>query len=142
MNYVADSTWPVGNDGLHYNDSINRPPNLSVSQQMADAIHYASDHLPLIAKFVFHSIASVNEQDGENGSLRVYPNPVSGVCTLRLPTGSGYTVQVMDMTGRLVYSEGGLEGTVGIDVSELVGGIYKVIVQNAHTGEYSLLLKE
>jgi endonuclease/exonuclease/phosphatase family metal-dependent hydrolase len=25
--YVEGSTWAVGNDGLHYNDSVNRPPN-------------------------------------------------------------------------------------------------------------------
>ena len=42
-----------GNDGNHHNDSINKPPNAVVSQQIADALHYASDHLPVYATFSF-----------------------------------------------------------------------------------------
>ncbi len=42
-----------GNDGNHYNDSINKPPNTAVGQQVANALHYASDHLPVIAGFSF-----------------------------------------------------------------------------------------
>lgn len=53
MQYVQNSTWPVGNDGFHYNDSVNKPPNASVSQSLANALHCASDHLPVIAKFFF-----------------------------------------------------------------------------------------
>ncbi|MDH3268570.1 MAG: endonuclease/exonuclease/phosphatase family protein [Ignavibacteria bacterium] len=42
-----------GNDGNHFNDSINQPPNTVVSQQVADALHYATDHLPVYATFSF-----------------------------------------------------------------------------------------
>jgi hypothetical protein len=51
ITYISNSTIAYGNDGFHYNDSINRPPNYAVSQQVADALHYASDHLPVIASF-------------------------------------------------------------------------------------------
>jgi hypothetical protein len=50
--YLENSTIPLGNDGQHYNDSINRPPNAATTQALADALHYASDHLPVIARFV------------------------------------------------------------------------------------------
>jgi hypothetical protein len=53
ISYVLNSYTAYGNDGLHYNDSINRPPNNAVSQAIADAIHYASDHLPVFASFQF-----------------------------------------------------------------------------------------
>ena len=53
ISYVPDSYVTYGNDGNHYNDSINRPPNAVVSQQVADALHYASDHLPVYATFGF-----------------------------------------------------------------------------------------
>ena len=51
--YVPNSYTAYGNDGLHYNDSINRPPNNAVGQTIADAIHYASDHIPVFASFEF-----------------------------------------------------------------------------------------
>ncbi len=53
ISYVNNSYTPYGNDGLHYNDSINRPPNNAVGQSIADAIHYASDHIPVLASFIF-----------------------------------------------------------------------------------------
>lgn len=53
ITYVPGSYVTYGNDGNHYNDSINMPPNTVVSQQIADALHYASDHLPVYATFGF-----------------------------------------------------------------------------------------
>lgn len=47
ISYVTGSTIAFGNDGNHYNDSINQSPNTAVSQAMADALHYAADHLPV-----------------------------------------------------------------------------------------------
>jgi len=53
ISYVPNSYTAYGNDALHYNDSINRPPNNAVGQTIADAIHYASDHIPVFASFTF-----------------------------------------------------------------------------------------
>ena len=53
MNYVPNSCLPYGNDGLHYNDSINKQPNNSVPVAVANALHNASDHLPIRATFTF-----------------------------------------------------------------------------------------
>jgi len=70
--YLQDSYFAYGNDGNHYNDSINRMPNTAVSQTIANAIHYASDHLPILVDLVFedHSAntiqLSVSISDGWN----------------------------------------------------------------------------
>jgi endonuclease/exonuclease/phosphatase family metal-dependent hydrolase len=53
ITYINDTYTAYGNDGLHFNDSINAPPNAAVSQEIANAIHYASDHIPVFAKFRF-----------------------------------------------------------------------------------------
>ena len=53
ITYIPGSYNEYGNDGNHLNDSINRPPNTAVSQQVANALHYASDHLPVVATFSF-----------------------------------------------------------------------------------------
>ena len=53
ISYISGSYNEYGNDGNHFNDSINQPPNAVVSQQIADALHYASDHLPVYATFSF-----------------------------------------------------------------------------------------
>lgn len=53
VSYVSGSLTAYGNDGNHYNDSINKIPNTAVSQTIADALHYGSDHLPVYAVFSF-----------------------------------------------------------------------------------------
>lgn len=55
MAYVAGSYTTFGNDGFHFNDSINALPNFAVPPEVANALHYASDHLPVLASFQFGS---------------------------------------------------------------------------------------
>ncbi len=52
-NLIASSYQAYGNDGNHFNDSINRLPNAAVPDSIANALHAASDHIPVTAKFVF-----------------------------------------------------------------------------------------
>ena len=47
MRYIEDSYTALGNDGNHFNDAINNGNNTSVSNAIADALHEASDHLPV-----------------------------------------------------------------------------------------------
>jgi hypothetical protein len=54
MTYVDNTYAAYGNDGLHLNDSINdSPTNTAVGAVIADALYYASDHLPVVASFSF-----------------------------------------------------------------------------------------
>jgi endonuclease/exonuclease/phosphatase family metal-dependent hydrolase len=48
FSYVDGSYWAFGNDGTRLNQAINDPTNQAVSEAMADALHGASDHLPVI----------------------------------------------------------------------------------------------
>jgi Secretion system C-terminal sorting domain len=62
ITYVTNSYVTYGNDGLHNNIDINANgstglPNQAVSQSVADALYYASDHLPVYADFYFGSPA-------------------------------------------------------------------------------------
>lgn len=45
--YISGSYTVVGNDGNHYNDDINDGYNAAVPANIADALHTASDHLPV-----------------------------------------------------------------------------------------------
>lgn len=55
ITYVANSMTAFGNDGNHYNDSVNHFPNSAVSNAVANALYYATDHLPVFANFQFGS---------------------------------------------------------------------------------------
>ena len=55
INILEDTYWAIGNDGNHFNQAINDGNNSSVNDAMADALHDASDHLPVMASFTFPS---------------------------------------------------------------------------------------
>ncbi len=60
IKYIPGTYTAYGNDGNHYNDSINKVPNNVVSQSIADALHYASDHLPVYAIYELGNATVMN----------------------------------------------------------------------------------
>lgn len=76
IKFIPGTYTPYGNDGNHYNDSINQIPNNAVSQTIANALHYASDHLPVYATFEFGNATVMN--------LKVIPEGFYDVSTNKL----------------------------------------------------------
>jgi endonuclease/exonuclease/phosphatase family metal-dependent hydrolase len=50
--YSDGSCSAFGNDGKHLNKAVNKPKNKAVSPEIAEALHQASDHLPVIIDLV------------------------------------------------------------------------------------------
>ena len=74
MNYIENTYTAFGNDGQHFNQAINSGTNSAVSEEIADAIHGASDHLPVFAEFQF---PSGDESDYNIVISEVMPNPAA-----------------------------------------------------------------
>ncbi|MCC7232791.1 MAG: hypothetical protein IT242_07605, partial [Bacteroidia bacterium] len=77
IEYVPGSQIAFGNDGNHYNDSINQQPNTAVSPQVANALHYASDHLPIIAGF---TVAYSPENNPTDVGVTTLITPADSIC--------------------------------------------------------------
>ena len=96
-----------GNDGNHYNDSINQPPNTAVPQNVANALHYSSDHLPIVALFKFENVIGVKNQNEIASVFNLeqnYPNPFNPNTIIRyeLKTESFVKLDVYNITGKLI----------------------------------------
>jgi len=81
IDYVTDSYTVYGNDGNHFNQDINSGENSSVPSLVADALYYASDHLPVLADFIYIDTQEYNcffseymEGSSNNKALEIY-NP-------------------------------------------------------------------
>lgn len=59
---VPGSYTAFGNDGNHFNDSINAGTNGAVSPDVAQALHDASDHLPVYLDIRFKNVVSGVEE--------------------------------------------------------------------------------
>ncbi|HEY5536099.1 MAG TPA: T9SS type A sorting domain-containing protein [Ignavibacteria bacterium] len=106
ITYVTNSLTPYGNDGNHLNDSINQPPNTAVSQTVANALHYSSDHLPVYELFTFTSSVSINFINSNEPPIFKlypnYPNPVNPTTNIKfdIPQNSLIKIKIFDILGK------------------------------------------
>ncbi len=123
ITYIPNSITEFGNDGNHYNDSINQRPNTAVPDSIADALHYASDHLPVYSLFEFRSGVGVNQISStipeEYKLYQNYPNPFNPNTKIR------FAISDLRFTILKIYDILGKE--VGTLVNEnLSAGSYEV----------------
>lgn len=84
IKYVPGTYVAYGNDANHYNDSINQIPNTAVTQTVATALHYASDHLPVYATFEFGNSTTLNVKVILEGFYNTFTNRISRRDTILL----------------------------------------------------------
>lgn len=123
-----------GNDGLHFNNSIiAAPPNAVVSAEVANALHQASDHLPL---YVDLGTALAAGTPAPTLRLDAHPNPFNPATRLSfaLPTAGRATVAIFDIRGRRVdtlLDADTAAGRVTLDwrPENLPGGVYLALLR-------------
>lgn len=75
-------------------------------------------------------IILLNNVEDENGwNVSMYPNPTSGILNIHSEL-DNYSLQLIDLTGKVVVSKVNMSMTTQIDVSSLSSGIYLVKLNN------------
>lgn len=106
--YVPGTYRTYGNDGLHFNADINDAPTIPEGAAMANALHGASDHLPVIADLQVPAKLSFT-------STLTLPTVVVGATNISAPltiTNSG-DLATFGFVDQLTYALG---ASVGITV--------------------------
>jgi len=99
--YVPNSMNAFGNDGLHYNKAIvDAPANAEVSAAVAQALHLASDHLPVIARFSYELKSGVSLDENDNFQVSVYHNSRQAV--LNNPQNLPLQYRIYNLQGQLI----------------------------------------
>ena len=128
IKYVNNSYKAVGNDGRHFDQSIDQGGNSSVPPAVVEALFDGSDHLPVTMKMRVYEPLAVDENT--LGALKVYPNPTEGflcVETVHAPSLQGQTdeFRITNVLGQTLMMG---ETTSKIDVSALPDGLYFISV--------------
>ncbi len=133
MKYKFNSHKVIGNDGAHFNQSINAGTNTSVSQQVANALYNFSDHLPVIAEFII-SPSDVSIAELSLNEHLVVTNPFKEL--LKISTleslQNNYTIVVYSMNGKEMYRNNWNDNqTVEISTHSWPKGIYSLNIYHA-----------
>jgi hypothetical protein len=74
--------------------------------------------------------------------LVVYPNPNTGVFTIQSNVTSIKTIEVIDLTGRVLSSKISSSDKVDFNINTLANGIYYVRIQTDKTVEVIKIVKQ
>lgn len=115
IKYLNESFHAVGNDGRHFDQSIDQNGNDAVPPVVAEALFDGSDHLPVTMKLSVFAHLDVDEHLGE--SFLVYPNPADNQISVTI----NGDYRIINVFGQIMLT--GHESQ-NIDVSCLASGVY------------------
>ncbi len=115
IKYLNESFHAVGNDGRHFDQSIDQNGNDAVPPVVAEALFDGSDHLPVTLKLSVFAHLDVDEHLGE--SFLVYPNPADDQISVTI----NGDYRITNVFGQIMLT--GHESQ-NIDVSCLASGVY------------------
>jgi hypothetical protein len=79
----------------------------------------------------FEILTSIDAVPGEEIGITLFPNPVSDLLTVRMPSGfQGYEVFIIDIHGRLVHSALSITDQISFDCKALPEGVYTLLVRD------------
>ena len=122
----------IGNDGNHFDRSINYGTNSAVPVSVATALYNCSDHLPVEMTLKFGRTIGIDELNTTVNSFEVFPNPITenSVVRFSLLKREMLMLTICDLTGKIItsiapqfyeYGENTIEVGIASDVSP---GIY------------------
>ena len=136
MRYVRNSFKAVGNDGKHFNKSVNQGTNTSVPVEVANALYGCSDHLPVTMKIFTDVSVGVDESEMPSMEASIAPNPASGVAKVSFFNPSAGVVQfeLFSLQGQLLkrHSEHFVNGAqqVELDLQDVPEGFYLLRIRH------------
>ncbi|MBI1184166.1 hypothetical protein GC194_07835 [bacterium] len=138
INYLLGSYKAFGNDGNHFNQSVNFKTNEVVSAEIADHLHEMSDHLPVIMRVVIDFTNAVAPQPLSQITLRSYNqtllvNGAEDWQTVELYNLQGQQIAVLNNAGRLSNMEIPLNGFSGMVLAKFSNAqqmqVFRVLVR-------------
>lgn len=120
VRYVNHSYRAIGNDGNHFNMSINEGVNTAVPTAVADALFKNSDHLPITMKLAVYAKLGVDEHSTSDLLAYLTPNPASGPVTLHFynPSVGSVRLELFTLQGQhlLTHEQSFPEGSHQLDL--------------------------
>ena len=74
--------------------------------------------------------------------VKLYPNPSKGEFNVEFTTSSDKTVEVLDLTGRVIMTSSGKSNLLNFNISNLANGVYYVKIQTTAGTEVVKVVKQ
>ena len=136
MRYVQGSYHAVGNDGNHFNMSVDQGYNSSVPAEVAEALFDGSDHLPVTMKIAVDAHLGVEENEAQSLYASIAPNPASDKAIVHFfnPSQGQVQFELYSLQGQMMIkaSEYFVSGSqqFELNLQDLAKGFYVLNIRN------------
>ena len=83
----------------------------------------------------------ISETGEQSTFVNIYPNPTNGLVTIETKNGNSGTIEIMDLSGKIIFTETIKNNTTEININALATGVYFVKVKNETSSEVIKLIK-
>jgi hypothetical protein len=83
----------------------------------------------------------VTEFGLQSNFVSIYPNPTNGLVTIETKNGNSGAIEIMDLSGKIIFTETIISTTTEINMSTLAAGVYFVKIKNETSSEVIKLIK-
>lgn len=127
--YISGSYKALGNDGQHFNSSLNSGTNNSVPAGVLNALYNMSDHLPVAMQMKINR-TTAHSQKRVNENFLIMNNPVRDLLTWKMQLPMEGHLSIIDIHGKCLILEriNPNNNWHQLDLTSLSKGIYSVIV--------------
>jgi hypothetical protein len=118
--------------------SIGNNQELTVKFNPVDNLNYT-----IVNKSVFTNVLNINSiSKMESMNLLIYPNPTNGIIQIRNELSSDANLIITDITGKLIIKSQLSKLNNQIDLSNIVNGLYLLIIQTENQTYTTKIIKE
>jgi hypothetical protein len=103
IEYIANTYIADGQDGSYFNQSINSANNLQVPQDIARALFYMSDHLPVSLMFSMNPLLSTITSKNKTTNVKFMNSNKNLVMDFQQK--EDFTLKIYDLAGKVVYND-------------------------------------
>jgi len=130
IDFIEESYWAVGQDGLHFNKSLyDSPQNQTVPSYVLSALYGMSDHLPVILDLVIdNNVGGVNSFNDEIEFT--FTNPVKNTLEISIQKSTIKKPRfvISDIQGKQLINTEKIKvsrtDNISISTSDLTSGLY------------------
>ena len=144
MRYVQGSYHAVGNDGHHFNMSVDQGTNNAVPDEVAEALFDGSDHLPVTMKIAVDAHLGIEDNETQGLQATVAPNPASDrtVVSFFNPSQGEVQFELYSLQGQLLQREAAAfgEGSQQYELAlhDITKGFYLLRIRHSDGFEHTV----
>jgi len=145
LRYVQGSYHAVGNDGHHFNMSVDQGTNNAVPAEVAEALFDGSDHLPVTMKIAVDAHLGVEDIEAHSLYATVAPNPATDRAIVHFfnPSQGQVQFELYSLQGQLLQREADAfgEGSQQYELAlhDVIKGFYLLRIK--HDGGWGQTVK-